>query len=169
MKITKKELIEMGACSDGLKRFIAQTGNTDEAVEVSSLVGGENKYSDLVWLATKKLPKERIVRFSCDCALVNIELIKPYTHEYDEIVEFLHNPTREAADVVCGAAARTVFAIHADVVCGATDHAACAARTAHAAGATIYGAGTTAAVAATNTSRAAGKEKVNELLRELFS
>ena len=79
MKITKAELIELGACKDGLERFIAQTNNTDEPVEVSSLVGGKNLYSDLLWLAGKKLTKERIVRFACDCALINIEKIRLYT------------------------------------------------------------------------------------------
>ena len=40
MKITKQELKDMGACTGGLERFITQTNNTDDAVEVASLVGG---------------------------------------------------------------------------------------------------------------------------------
>lgn len=93
MKITKAELIELNACQSGLNRFITQTNNTDDPVEVSTLVGGKNTISDLLWLAGKKLPKEKIVRFACDCALINIEKIKPYTDKYELIVDFLNNPT----------------------------------------------------------------------------
>lgn len=92
MKISKAELVELGACTGGLKRFIKQTGGTEDEVEVASLVGGENTYSDLLWLAGKKLSKESIARFACNCALINIENIKPYTDEYNLIVNFLINP-----------------------------------------------------------------------------
>lgn len=106
MKITKAELIELNACQSGLNRFITQTNNTDDPVEVSTLVGGKNTISDLLWLAGKKLPKERIVRFACDCELINIEKIKPYTDKYELIVDFLNNPTSAAyaADAAASAA-----------------------------------------------------------------
>ena len=166
MKITKAELIEMKACEDGLERFINQTGNTGEPVEVLSLIGGENTLPDLVWLASKSLPKERIVRFACDCALINIEEIKPYTDDYDIIVEFLRNPTGGG------------------LVAYAIDDAACAA-----ARVAIYGVAHAAAYAAAravdvyfdvvqdavyihaaHAAHAAGdEEKVNELLKEMFA
>lgn len=89
MKITKQQLIELSACEDGLARFIEQTKNTDELVDVASLVDGVNITSDLVWLAVKTIRDKRVVKFACDCALLNIEKIKPYTDEYDMIVKFL--------------------------------------------------------------------------------
>ena len=95
--ITKQELIELNACRDGLRRFTAQTNDTDASVEILSLIGGHNTVGDLLWLAGKILPKEKIVKFACDCALINIEMIKPYTDRYDEIVAFLKEPT-DAAD-----------------------------------------------------------------------
>lgn len=100
MKISKQELIEMDACVDGLDRFIEQTGDTDKSVDVKDLIGGKNDYYDALWLAGKRLPKDKIVRFACDCALINIELIKPYTDDYDLIYNFLVNPTNDTACVV---------------------------------------------------------------------
>lgn len=94
MKITKQELTDLNACEAGLERFIQQTNDTDEPVDVASLVGGLNTCRDAVWLAYKKLPPTRIVRLDCDCALINIELIQPYTDKYDLIVDFLKNPNR---------------------------------------------------------------------------
>jgi len=105
MKITKQQLIEMNACETGLHRFIEQTDGTDEPVDVSDLIGGLNTYDDLLWLAGKTIPDERIVRFACDCTLINIEKIKPYTDEYDSIVGFLHNPDAAARAAAADAAA----------------------------------------------------------------
>lgn len=139
MKISKAELVELNACREGLERFIEQTDGTEESVEIASLVGGENTYSDLSWLAGKKLPKERIVRFACDCALINIEKIKPYTDKYDLIVQFLTNPTARAAY--------------------AADAAADAAYTA---------ADAAADAAAADAAAAGDSEKVNDLLKKLF-
>ena len=101
MKISKQELIELKACKEGFDRFIEQTNNTDEPVEVLSLIGGKSTPSDLLWLAGKKLPKDKIARFACDVALINIESIKAYTDKYDLIVDFLnntHTSTVTAAD-----------------------------------------------------------------------
>ena len=97
MKISKQELINLHACERGIERFIEQTNNTDDLVDVAGLVGGLNNYSDLIWLASKKLPKERIIRFACDCALLNIEKIEQYTDNYEFIVEFLRNPSAHGA------------------------------------------------------------------------
>ena len=109
MLISKRQLVDFGACKDGLKRFIIQTDGTDEMVNVSSLVGGANTYSDLLWLAGKTISKDRIVKFSFDCALINIDMIKSYTDKYDLIVGFLRNPT--AADA-SRAAARAAYAAY---------------------------------------------------------
>lgn len=93
MKITKQQLKEMGACKDGLRRFIKQTNGTLEPVDVSDLVGGLNTYGDLLWLAGKTIQEERVIRFACECALLNFDKIKLYTDRYDELLEFLKNPT----------------------------------------------------------------------------
>jgi len=95
MKISKSELIEMDACELGLKRFIEQTNNTEDSVEVTSLVGGLNTHEDLLWLASKKIPKRRIVRFAYDCALIVAHHIKPHTDNYDLIVDFLNNASSD--------------------------------------------------------------------------
>lgn len=111
MKITKAELINLGACKDGLNRFIGQTGGTEEAVNISDLVGGINTYADLIWLAGKKITPRRLVRFACDCALLHIEKIKPYTDKYDLILDFLRTPSAAARSVARYAAwaARTAM------------------------------------------------------------
>ena len=129
MKITKEELIELNACEEGLNRFIAQTNNTNEPVEVSSLVGGENTHGDLLWLAGNKLPTERLVKFTCDCALINIEKIEPYTDEYELIIEFLSNPTGDGAIVAANAADSAAYAVYG-VYGDHADHAVRAARAA---------------------------------------
>ena len=168
MIISKLQLIEMNACKDGLQRFIDQTDNTSEPVEVLSLIGGENTYSDLLWLAGQKLPTERIVRFACDCALISIELIKPYTDRYDEIVSFLENPAARAAARAANAAANA--AAHADAARAATRAADAAAAHAVVDAANAADAAVDAAVNAAWAADAAGsKEKVNQLLKELFS
>jgi len=112
MKISKQQLIDMKACKDGIERFIEQTNNTEKHVEVLSLIGGMNTVDDLIWLAGETLPKEKLVRFTCDLALINIENIKLYTEKYDLIVEFLMNPT--TARVADSAAALRAAAVHAN-------------------------------------------------------
>lgn len=177
MQITKQELIELNACEEGLDRFMLQTGNTDEPVNVASLVSGKNTYVDLLWLAGEKIPKERIVRFACDCALINIELIKPYTDKYDMIVEFLHDPTAYAAYAARAAAYAARAADAADAAdADAAARAAYAAYAADAAAdAAAYAAAAAAvraaayAAAAADADAAAGScEKVNALLVKLF-
>jgi len=115
MKISKQQLKSMKACEDGLERFIEQTNNTEKHVEVLSLIGGKNTVGDLIWLAEGTLSKEKLVRFTCDLALINIEKIKLYTEKYDLIVEFLMNPTatRVADSDEVHVALRTADALHA--------------------------------------------------------
>ena len=174
MKITKEELIELGACEEGLDRFITQTNNTDEPVEVSSLVGGKNIYSDLLWLAGNKLPTERIVRFACDCALINIEKIEPYTDEYDMIVDFLRNPATHVATDAADATDAAVRTACNDTHNGNNAARAAARAAAYAANACTYAANacTYVAVACTYVTSAAlaeNRDKVDELLKELFA
>ena len=164
MKITKAELIERRVCKNGLKRFVKQTNNTREPVEVVSLIGGENTLLDFMWLACEMLPKERIVQFACDCALINIEVIKPYTDDYDLVVEFLRNPATRTHTAAGDVHAR---AVHAARVAYATDAAYAVANAAYAnTDCDVDEAATAAAYAAES---AGDEEKVNELLRELFS
>ena len=95
MKISKQQLIEMNASEEFLDRFTKQTGNTKDEVSVDlliSFIGIETKVKDLLWLASETIEKEKIIRFYCDVALIDINLIKPYTKAYDEIVDFLKNP-----------------------------------------------------------------------------
>lgn len=167
MKITLQELVELNACQEGLKRFVQQTNGTDEPVDVISLIGGLNTHSDLLWLADKKLPKEKIVKFACNVALINIELIKPYCleSEYQTIVDFLNNPKtyNTAAAYVVRAARAADAARAAAYAVRAARAAAYAARAADAA----YAAARAARVA-----RAAKQnsiEKINQYLVELFA
>ena len=162
MKITKQELKNFGACQEGFKRFIIQTNNTDEPVEVISLIGGKNTVSDLLWLAGKILSKEKIVRFVCDCALLNIELIRPYTNDFNLIQDFLNNPSQNdaarAADADAAYAAYAVYDAYA-----AAYAARAAARAAYAAA--------RAADAARAAARAAdaARADINKLLVKLFT
>jgi hypothetical protein len=141
MKITKQELKNFGACQEGFKRFIIQTNNTDEPVEVISLIGGKNTVSDLLWLAGKILSKEKIVRFACDCALLNIELIRPYTNDFNLIQDFLNNPSQNVAARAARAAydaARAAARAACDAARAACDAATYAARAARAATYAVY-------------------------------
>ncbi len=114
MNITLSELVGMRACVGGVERFIEQTGAKDhQPVDVVSLVGGKNTTSDLLWLAGRKLPKNKIVRFACDCALLNVEKIKPYTNKYDQIVAFLRCPVPDAARAAAYAADAAADAAYA--------------------------------------------------------
>jgi hypothetical protein len=114
MKITKQELIDLDACKSGLNRFIKQTNDTNEPVEIASLVGGENTIGDLTWLAIKICDKQDLIKFSCKCALINVELIKPYTDKYDLIVGFLNNPSNGDADAARDACSDVRAAARAD-------------------------------------------------------
>lgn len=102
MRITKQELIKMKASRMLLGDFIDQMKDTDEPVDVGSLIDGKITYGSFLWLAGNTLTRERIVRFACDCALMNVELMKPYTENYNMIVEFLKNPTAHPIETVRG-------------------------------------------------------------------
>ena len=181
MKITKQELKNFGACQEGFKRFIIQTNNTDEPVEVISLIGGENTVSDLLWLAGKILSKEKIVRFACDCALLNIELIRPYTNDFNLIQDFLNNPSQNAAaarDAAYAAAraardaAARARAAARDAAYAARDAARDAAYAAYAAaraGDAAARAGDAAARAGDAAYAAARAADINKLLVKLFT
>lgn len=95
MKITKQQLIELDACEEGLARFVKQTNNTDRPVDVASLFGGKNTVDDLLWLACEcgLIDNKLLSRFSKDCALTIIELVKPYCSEeqYKVIIDYLNN------------------------------------------------------------------------------
>lgn len=166
MEISKQELIDLEDCPAGLKRFIKQTSNTEESVKVVSLVGmGGVTTCDLLWLAGNKLPKEKIVKFVCDCALLNIELIKPYTDKYDLIVEFLKNPTDDAHAAALDAidAARGYDAIGYAYAANAAAYTA--AFVYHSDYAYIYASDVADYVISSGIS----KEEINKLLVKLFS
>lgn len=92
MKITKNKLIDMVVPYQCIVRFAEQTNGTDEPVDVLSLLRGKNTIGDIAWIAAKTIPRERLIRFACDCAITNLQLIEPYILKYDEIKEFLQNP-----------------------------------------------------------------------------
>lgn len=163
MKISKKQLIEMGACQDVLSRFIEQTGNTDEPVGVLSLIGGKNITSDLIWLAGETLPKEKVARFACDVALINIEKIKPHTDKYDLIVDFLTNPTADTTDAAITAATNAAAYARA-----AADAAAVADYAARAVAVDAFAAFAARAVAVDALAAGATQEQINQLLVKLF-
>ena len=159
----------MDACEGGLKRFIEQTGNTDEPVEVLSLGGGKNITSDALWLAGEILPEEKVVRFACDVALINIEKVKTYTDEYDLIVDFLNNPTARAAAAAAAAdAANAAAAAGYDTArasyAATAAVAACYATIADAADRADAAVDFAYAADATNATR----EQINQLLVKLF-
>ncbi|MFT6347048.1 MAG: hypothetical protein ACJAYB_000029 [Psychromonas sp.] len=66
--ITKQKLLNLGAHQGLISRFIEQTGNTDQPVDILSLIGAENATDDLLWLAGQTLPKIKIVQFAVECA-----------------------------------------------------------------------------------------------------
>ena len=160
----------MNACQTGLDRFIEQTDGTDKSVDVKDLIGGKNTCSDLLWLAGETLSKDKIVRFACDCALISIELIRPYTNEYDLIHSFLLNPTADTADAAAYAAA---YAANAAADAAAYSAARAAYSAARAAAYAARAAADAADAAAYSAARAAADAdadaaKVNELLVKLF-
>ncbi len=95
MKITLDELIELEGCKNGVQRFVDQSrANNDEPVDVSTLVGGLNTYSDFSWLMRKKVSRKRVLRLVFACASIHAHLLEPHanTKQYAIIVKFLENP-----------------------------------------------------------------------------
>lgn len=168
MKISKAELIEINERTHELERLIKRIDISEGEVEVSSLVDDKTLMSDLVWLAGEKLPRKNIERFTCDCALINIEKIKPYTDKYDLIVEFLTNPTDDTADYT--AAHDATYNAFCDALALDDDNAAYAAYMA----VDSYNDYTrdyldnVSTVVAYTCYAAGNREEVNKLLKKLF-
>ena len=95
-----------------------------------------------------------LIKFACQCALEEVEQIRPYAKNYDLIVEFLKRPTARAAHAAAAyAAARAAYAAADDAADGAADDAAdgaayAAARAAYAAARAVYAADDAAYAAA---------------------
>ena len=182
MKIRKSELIEMGACKSGLKRFIAQTNNTNDHVDVLSLIGGKNTTNDLCWLAFKKIGKKSVVEFAVKCAkeVLHLTDAKEAKSAIEAAERWIENPTKDnkdAASAACDdayAAAAAYDAVAAYDAAAAAYAAAAAAYDAYAAAAydaydaVAYDAYD--AVAAYDAAAAAGlsKEKINQFLIEML-
>lgn len=161
MKISKAELIEMDACDYLIERFINQTNGTERAVKIDRLVGGECTYADLLWIAKYKLTKDSITRFVCDCALISIDKIKPYTDKYDLITDFLTDPTETKRVDAHAAAYDAIGCATTRIAANAAYVASCAAE-----GDAYY----SACNAAERAVIASGsREEVNDLFRKLFS
>lgn len=159
MKITKQELIDFRVGDEGLGQFIKQTNNTDEPIDVASLVVGLNNYDDLIWLACEKLPPARTIRLACDCALINIKLIMQHADKYDLIVDFLKNPDKfSMSDMIHVRSAIDYAAANAGIDC-ATDYALNAAKYA----AYYYSA------SAVKYASAISRDAVNKLLIDMFN
>lgn len=168
MLISRQQLTDMGASSDIVKRFKRQTGNTDKPVEVATLVGGKNTYSDLLWLAGKVKTKPKIARFAKDCALINIKRIKPYTGKYAPIVDFLKSESARSVEAARAADA-AVWAAWADSDREAVASAASAESAANSAAVPDSGADF-AAEAAVRAAKVSldSKQQVEKLIKELF-
>ena len=77
MITTINEVKSFNLCKSGLKNLLSQAGTDylkNELIEVSSLVGGENTISDIIWLMCNKRLTHELVELSVYCA----ELIYPY-------------------------------------------------------------------------------------------
>ena len=133
LTITKKQLIEFGAYEDGLARFMTRLNNTDEAVEIASLVegkttlvGGKNKIAEILWIAKKLGLKDKIRIFALKCARL-VELIEEFRKETiecnDAIETYLNNKNNEHlvkmldAKIYAGAAASYAKAAYAAASC----------------------------------------------------
>ena len=172
--ITKAELISAKACLSGLTRFISQTNNTDEPVLITSLIGGKNTATDLLWLADKICTAEKMRSFARDVALVNIELIKPECSEadYAQILNSLKTGKKatRAAHAAVHAASVVAAARAAVAAARATNTAAAAALTAAAIAVVAACVSDGDAVAAAYTYAAsAGQVDFTPCLQELFS
>lgn len=158
MLITKKELVEMGACRGGLNRFIKQTNNTDKPVEVVSLIGGENTLWDLLWLAANKVPGYTLQSLARTCALSNLEQIKPHLTDdlYNELNDYI---TNDRYSDICGIVERLCVAMepmnNADFASGVdvTNY--------------LYRLYRSVMVGTKSTTK--GQEKINQILVKLFS
>ena len=170
--ITKAELIELDACEIGLDRFIRETKNTDEPVEILSLIGGENTTEDLLWLAVRLGGLEQVKKFALNCAALNVEKIKPYCHpnQYELILNFLNGEGEVAATSV---RAIRIFAksARAEVACSsalAVERAARVAAWTSGERNAMWLATWSSWVATSAISAGSSQEKIDELLKQVF-
>ena len=63
MKISKQQLIEAGACEEGLQRFLAATDYTEKPVDVLSLRGKGMLTCDVAWFLAQFIPTVRLINF----------------------------------------------------------------------------------------------------------
>ncbi|WP_033576138.1 hypothetical protein [Dickeya chrysanthemi] len=100
MLISKKEISQWGTHWEGLRQFIDDP-EQPELADVADLLGLERTFGDLVYIACRKMPMAPLVRFSSDCALTVIGILKPYLpgDDYDRIVDTLTNPNPDLFDV----------------------------------------------------------------------
>lgn len=172
MEITKQQLKALQPAGR-LKLFISQTGNTEEPVKITSLIGTEFSTKDLIWLAwklgTRHMLGDALYKFSCDCALANIDKIAKHTFEAEYITNFLKNPKHQGADwvvVACRDAIKAAKAAHD----GEAVKAATAARDVAVCFNSIYTMDVERSrKLALSTSYHVDNETVNKLLTEMFS
>ena len=160
--ITAEELRELEACEDGYVTFVKKNGS--EATYLEALES--NGIGDLLWYfdQTNNLSKGQrkdLQKLINSYALVNIELVKPYTDDYGIIVSFLEGDEskREAARAAARAAAWAAGAARAaaEAAWAVAEAASAAAWAAGAAGAAE------AAEAAAEAARAARADQTQQL------
>lgn len=100
MKITRIELLDMGACINGVRRFARQTDYSDAPIEVASLVGGDNLNSDFIWFLNKMYGSEIIVKLACEITLLAVDLVKSQIGDYELVLNWLNDPVVEGIDYV---------------------------------------------------------------------
>ena len=162
--ITAEELRELEACEDGYVTFVKKNGS--EATYLEALES--NGIGDLLWYfdQTNNLSKGQrkdLQKLINSYALVNIELVKPYTDDYGIIVSFLEGDEskREAASAAASAAEAAAWATRAAA------RAARAARAAMAAArATRAAEAAEAAAEAARAARAAANSMLTEMIEQ---
>ena len=129
-------------------------------------------YKQVFKETSEKLPRERLIKCACDCALINIDLIKPYTEKFELIKNFLANPENFDAVAVWAAAANADDAAAwdaGDAAWAAADAAAWAANAANAAADAYaaYAADTAVSDAARISEES--KQKVDNLINDMMN
>jgi hypothetical protein len=158
IKVSKKILIEMNACEYGVRQFMSHVKDENVELNALDLIDSDNiSLDNKVWFATRVIrDKGKLVKFACNCALINIEKVRPYCNEtqYQFIIDYLKEPAADAAADAAYAAADAARAARAARAAAAADaayaatYAADTARAARAARAAAYAAADYAADAA---------------------
>lgn len=92
MKTNKIELLNFDICKKMFYKFTNHTNNTNDDVDVASLVGSELTYSDILCLLNKKrVTFARLHKFICDCVLIDGEIITPFNSKYGFFARFVKN------------------------------------------------------------------------------